>query len=227
MSDPMGCDVQFVVTTWNLSSSSSVLLTMWSTRVAVSKALKRGTWAAHITHPWEFASKHAIGKIPSSVMSDSELDLTADAGAAMLALRKPTEIRRAFDAVPKPKKSVPENGLPVWHRLGLEAKLPVPKMPIGKVVFSRGKIGENARLPESRRRSIVTLICTEEKKNKRLLKRNSCSGQSGPANMSPINYYQKRLAAVFGVRGRVQSYREFVTSRSEFSLRRRRNKEHL
>ncbi|KAI5645006.1 hypothetical protein NE865_02980 [Phthorimaea operculella] len=63
----------------------------------------------------------------------------------LLTLRKPTELKKVVDSVVKPVRAVPKNGLPIWYRLGLECKLPVPKMPQGKIVFSRGKMGEDVR----------------------------------------------------------------------------------
>lgn len=67
----------------------------------------------------------------------SEIDIT------LMTLRKPTELKKVIDSVPKPSRAVPKNGLPYWYRMGLESKLPVPKMPVGKIIFSRGKIGED------------------------------------------------------------------------------------
>ncbi|XP_041974840.1 uncharacterized protein LOC121730075 [Aricia agestis] len=61
----------------------------------------------------------------------------------LMTLRKPTELKKVIDSVPKPNRAVPENGLPMWYKLGLECKLPVPHIPAGKIVFSRGKIGED------------------------------------------------------------------------------------
>ncbi|KAJ8736101.1 hypothetical protein PYW08_006757 [Mythimna loreyi] len=63
----------------------------------------------------------------------------------LMTLRKPTDLKKVIDSVPKPVRAVPKNGLPLWYKLGLESKLPVPKMPVGKVIFSRGKIGEDVR----------------------------------------------------------------------------------
>ncbi|KAJ2948056.1 hypothetical protein O0L34_g9853 [Tuta absoluta] len=63
----------------------------------------------------------------------------------LLTLRKPTELKKVVDSVIKPVRAVPKNGLPIWYKLGLECKLPVPKMPQGKIVFSRGKMGEDVR----------------------------------------------------------------------------------
>ncbi|XP_023935718.2 uncharacterized protein LOC112044202 [Bicyclus anynana] len=79
-----------------------------------------------------------------SATSDLVTD-TADINTTLMTLRKPTELKKVIDSVPKPIRAVPKNGLPVWYRLGLESKLPVPKMPAGKIVFSRGKIGEDVR----------------------------------------------------------------------------------
>ncbi|XP_045781295.1 uncharacterized protein LOC123878213 [Maniola jurtina] len=83
----------------------------------------------------------------SSPTKSSELELgdTGDIDITLLTLRKPTELKKVIDSVPKPIRAVPKNGLPLWYRLGLESKLPVPKMPEGKIVFSRGKIGEDVR----------------------------------------------------------------------------------
>ncbi|CAH2241115.1 jg13170 [Pararge aegeria aegeria] len=80
-----------------------------------------------------------------SKSSDLELDDIVDIDTTLLTLRKPTELKKVIDSVPKPIRAVPKNGLPLWYRLGLECKLPVPKMPLGKIVFSRGKIGEDVR----------------------------------------------------------------------------------
>lgn len=60
-----------------------------------------------------------------------------------MTLRKPTELKKVIDSIPKPIRAVPKNGLPMWYRLGMECKLPVPAIPAGKIVFSRGKIGED------------------------------------------------------------------------------------
>ncbi|XP_034839111.1 uncharacterized protein [Maniola hyperantus] len=76
---------------------------------------------------------------------ESELGSIADIDITLLTLRKPTDLKKVIDSVPKPIRAVPKNGLPLWYRLGLESKLPVPKMPEGKIVFSRGKIGEDVR----------------------------------------------------------------------------------
>lgn len=66
-----------------------------------------------------------------------------DINTILMTLRKPTELKKIIDSVPKPTRAVPKNGLPMWYRLGLESKLPVPTMPLGKIVFSRGKVGED------------------------------------------------------------------------------------
>lgn len=75
--------------------------------------------------------------------SSADIDGTVDINTTLMTLRKPTELKKVIDSVPKPIRAVPKNGLPLWYRLGLECKLPVPKMPEGKIVFSRGKIGED------------------------------------------------------------------------------------
>ena len=82
----------------------------------------------------------------SAKTSDVELDELEDINITLLTLRKPTELKKVIDSIPKPSRAVPKNGLPLWYRLGLECKLPVPKMPEGKIVFSRGKIGEDVSL---------------------------------------------------------------------------------
>lgn len=79
----------------------------------------------------------------SSRLCDLDLDDMSGVDITLMTLRKPTELKKVIDSVPKPLRSVPKNGLPVWYRLGLESKLPVPKMPAGKITFSRGKIGED------------------------------------------------------------------------------------
>lgn len=66
-----------------------------------------------------------------------------DMGITLMTLRKPTELKKVIDSIPKPAKAVPKNGLPLWYKLGLECKLPVPTIPKGQIVFSRGKIGED------------------------------------------------------------------------------------
>ncbi|XP_061709385.1 uncharacterized protein LOC133519359 [Cydia pomonella] len=82
----------------------------------------------------------------SSVPDDmSGGDNLGDINVTLMTLRKPTELKKIIDSVPKPLRSVPKNGLPLWYRLGLESKLPVPKMPVGKITFSRGRIGEDVR----------------------------------------------------------------------------------
>ncbi|KOB78732.1 Uncharacterized protein OBRU01_01329 [Operophtera brumata] len=79
-------------------------------------------------------------------MSDeSEINEQNDVDTILMTLRKPTELKKVIDSIPKPLGAVPKNGLPNWYRLGLECKLPVPKMPEGKIIFSRGKIGEDVR----------------------------------------------------------------------------------
>lgn len=74
---------------------------------------------------------------------DIELEDLNDIEITLMTLRKPTELKKVIDSVPKPLRAVPKNGLPLWYKLGLECKLPVPKMPVGKILFSRGKIGED------------------------------------------------------------------------------------
>ncbi|XP_053620923.1 uncharacterized protein LOC128681213 [Plodia interpunctella] len=81
----------------------------------------------------------------SSPKSPDELDELVDIDITLMTLRKPTELKKVIDSVPKPVRAVPKNGLPMWYRLGLESKLPVPKMPEGRIVFARGKIGEDVR----------------------------------------------------------------------------------
>lgn len=78
--------------------------------------------------------------------SSADIDDTVDINITLMTLRKPTELKKVIDSVPKPIRAVPKNGLPLWYRLGLECKLPVPKMPEGKIVFSRGKIGEDVSI---------------------------------------------------------------------------------
>lgn len=82
----------------------------------------------------------------SAKTSDLEVDDISDIDITLLTLRKPTELKKVIESIPKPNRAVPKNGLPLWYRLGLECKLPVPKMPEGKIVFSRGKIGEDVSL---------------------------------------------------------------------------------
>ncbi|XP_072940325.1 uncharacterized protein [Epargyreus clarus] len=81
----------------------------------------------------------------SSVKTELGLDDLSGIDITLMTLRKPTELKKVIDSIPKPVRAVPKNGLPLWYRLGLECKLPVPKMPKGKIVFSRGKIGEDVR----------------------------------------------------------------------------------
>ncbi|CAG9581694.1 unnamed protein product [Danaus chrysippus] len=81
----------------------------------------------------------------SSLTTSVELDDILDVDTTLMTLRKPTELKKVIDSIPKPIRAVPKNGLPLWYRLGLECKLPVPKMPEGKIIFSRGKIGEDVR----------------------------------------------------------------------------------
>lgn len=75
--------------------------------------------------------------------SEFAADNSSEVNIALMMLRKPTDLKKVIESVPKPVSAVPKNGLPMWFRLGLESKLPMPKMPLGKVVFSRGKIGED------------------------------------------------------------------------------------
>ncbi|XP_013133172.1 PREDICTED: uncharacterized protein LOC106099247 [Papilio polytes] len=77
--------------------------------------------------------------------SEFAADNSSEVNIALMMLRKPTDLKKVIESVPKPVSAVPKNGLPMWFRLGLESKLPMPKMPLGKVVFSRGKIGEDVR----------------------------------------------------------------------------------
>ncbi|CAF4796752.1 unnamed protein product [Pieris macdunnoughi] len=77
--------------------------------------------------------------------SDLCTDDLNDIDTTLMTLRKPTELKKVIDSIPKPVRAVPKNGLPMWYRLGLENKLPVPKMPKGRIIFSRGKIGEDVR----------------------------------------------------------------------------------
>lgn len=81
----------------------------------------------------------------SSSRSSSASEAISDVDCTLMTLRKPTELRKVINSIPKPGRSVPKNGLPLWYKLGLECKLPVPKIPIGKIIFSRGKIGEDVR----------------------------------------------------------------------------------
>lgn len=83
---------------------------------------------------------------PKKKDSAISLDDITDITVTLMTLRKPTELKKVIDSVPKPVRAVPKNGLPFWYRMGLESKLPVPKMPVGKIVFSRGKIGEDVSL---------------------------------------------------------------------------------
>lgn len=83
---------------------------------------------------------------PKKSNSQISLDDVSDITITVMTLRKPTEIRKIIDSVPKPIRAVPKNGLPFWYRMGLESKLPVPKMPVGKIIFSRGKIGEDVSI---------------------------------------------------------------------------------
>ncbi|XP_075979057.1 uncharacterized protein LOC142978390 isoform X2 [Anticarsia gemmatalis] len=78
-------------------------------------------------------------------MGDLEIEDLDDIEITLMTLRKPTELKKVIDSVPKPLRAVPKNGLPFWYKLGLESKLPVPKMPAGKIIFSRGRIGEDVR----------------------------------------------------------------------------------
>ncbi|KAL0850896.1 hypothetical protein ABMA28_006805 [Loxostege sticticalis] len=77
--------------------------------------------------------------------SDVGIDDLTNIDITLMTLRKPTELKKVIDSIPKPVRAVPKNGLPMWYRLGLECKLPVPKMPVGKIIFARGKIGEDVR----------------------------------------------------------------------------------
>ncbi|XP_026319394.1 uncharacterized protein LOC113229918 [Hyposmocoma kahamanoa] len=82
---------------------------------------------------------------PKEKDSHISIDDLSDIDITLMTLRKPTELKKVIDSVPKPSRAVPKNGLPYWFRMGLESKLPVPKMPVGKIIFSRGKIGEDVR----------------------------------------------------------------------------------
>ena len=84
----------------------------------------------------------------SSRITDLTVDDLDNIDVTLMTLRKPTELKKVIDSVPKPVRAVPKNGLPLWYKLGLESKLPVPKMPVGKVIFSRGKIGEDVSITE-------------------------------------------------------------------------------
>lgn len=88
-------------------------------------------------------SRLQSGPSPSE---DVSLDDISDITITLMTLRKPTELRKIIDLVPKPVRAVPKNGLPFWYRMGLECKLPVPKMPVGKIIFARGKIGEDVSI---------------------------------------------------------------------------------
>ncbi|XP_026739034.1 uncharacterized protein LOC113501921 isoform X2 [Trichoplusia ni] len=81
----------------------------------------------------------------SEKITELTLEDLDDIDITLMTLRKPTELKKVIDSVPKPVRAVPKNGLPLWYKLGLECKLPVPKMPVGKVIFSRGRIGEDVR----------------------------------------------------------------------------------
>lgn len=83
---------------------------------------------------------------PNKKDSVISLDDITDITITLMTLRKPTELKKVIDSVPKPIRAVPKNGLPFWYRMGLESKLPVPQMPVGKIIFSRGKIGEDVSL---------------------------------------------------------------------------------
>ncbi|CAG9796384.1 unnamed protein product [Diatraea saccharalis] len=76
---------------------------------------------------------------------DTEIEDINNVDITLMTLRKPTELKKVIDSIPKPERAVPKNGLPLWYRLGLECKLPVPKMPVGKILFARGRIGEDVR----------------------------------------------------------------------------------
>lgn len=78
-----------------------------------------------------------------SKLSENAIDALSDVDCTLMTLRKPTDLKKVIDSIPKPVRAVPKNGLPVWYKLGLECKLPVPKIPAGKILFSRGKIGED------------------------------------------------------------------------------------
>lgn len=84
----------------------------------------------------------------SSRVTDLTIDDLDNIDITLMTLRKPTELKKVIDSVPKPVRAVPKNGLPLWYKLGLECKLPVPKMPVGKVIFSRGKIGEDVSVTD-------------------------------------------------------------------------------
>ncbi|XP_068626515.1 plectin-like [Battus philenor] len=77
--------------------------------------------------------------------TDASVDEMADIDITLMTLRKPTELKKVIESIPKPPGAVPKNGLPIWYKLGLESKLPMPKVPQGKIIFSRGRIGEDVR----------------------------------------------------------------------------------
>lgn len=79
-------------------------------------------------------------------LSECAFDDLSEVDVTLQTLRKPTDLKKVIDSIPKPVRSVPKNGLPMWYKLGLECKLPVPKMPFGKIVFSRGKVGEDVSI---------------------------------------------------------------------------------
>ncbi|KAM3967871.1 uncharacterized protein ACR2FA_011417 [Aphomia sociella] len=81
----------------------------------------------------------------STKTSQLDLDDISEIDMTLMTLRKPTELKKVIDSIPKPVRAVPKNGLPLWYKLGLECKLPVPKTPIGKIIFARGRIGEDVR----------------------------------------------------------------------------------
>lgn len=76
-------------------------------------------------------------------LGEQDIDEILDIDITLMTLRKPTELKKVIDSVQKPVRAVPKNGLPMWYRLGLESKLPVPPIPKGRIIFSRGRIGED------------------------------------------------------------------------------------
>lgn len=110
----------------------------------------------------------------SNKIGDLDLDDISEIDITLMTLRKPTDLKKVIDSIPKPVRAVPKNGLPMWYRLGLESKLPVPTMPKGRIIFSRGRIGEDVsrglfemkginvrckHLEPPRRRSLILNVC--------------------------------------------------------------------
>ncbi|XP_076165921.1 uncharacterized protein LOC143145942 isoform X2 [Ptiloglossa arizonensis] len=65
----------------------------------------------------------------------------------IICLKRPTDLDKLINSIPKPQGAIPNFGLPKWKVMPLESKIPMVSGPDGAYNFTRRKIGKELWIP--------------------------------------------------------------------------------